>query len=176
MKHLDVVDGVLAAVPVEDRPVPAIIGQNLTLLILKLRLLDAELWTACTATPSVIMLENIHIQDYLLLSNGLAHSTPCELFLTAPWPTPGSRFSSTTTATSSTRLSGRNDLGDRAGPEEAISYIDDLMLNQLQVEGIGFTDMSSIHLATAYIHKSYTELIHLRYIPRFHAIRYMFVA
>ena len=36
MKHLDVVDGV------EERPVPGIIGQNLDLVILKLRSPDAE--------------------------------------------------------------------------------------------------------------------------------------
>ena len=60
MKHLDVVDGVLAAVPVEERPVPGIIGQNLTLLILKLRLPDAETWIACTATLSAVRLESIH--------------------------------------------------------------------------------------------------------------------
>ena len=46
MKHLDVVDGELAAVPVEERPVAGTIGQNLDLVILKLRSPDAEVWTA----------------------------------------------------------------------------------------------------------------------------------
>ena len=37
MKHLDVVDGELAAVPTEERPAEGIIGQNLELVILTLR-------------------------------------------------------------------------------------------------------------------------------------------
>jgi len=50
VKHLDAVDGELAAVPVEERPAAGTIGQNLELVILKLRSADAEVWTACTVT------------------------------------------------------------------------------------------------------------------------------
>ena len=81
MKHLDVVDGELAAVPVEERPVPGTIGQNLELFILKLRSPDAEVWTACTATSAVAGLDNTHFQEYILLSNGLIQRTPCECTL-----------------------------------------------------------------------------------------------
>ena len=130
MRHLAVVDGVLASVPIEERPVPATIGRDLLLVIMKLRLPDAEIWTAYTAAPSVSRLDSSHIQDYLLVTNGLAHSTPCELSFT----------------------------------EEAISSVNDPMLDQLHEEGIGFTDMSIIHLATASIEKSYTELHHFRLI------------
>ena len=56
MKHLDVVDGELAAVPVEERLVPGVIGQTIELFILKLRSPDAEVWTACTATSAVLVL------------------------------------------------------------------------------------------------------------------------
>lgn len=65
MKHLDVIDGEIAAVPLDQRPSPSIIGQNLTLLYLKLRLPDAETWMACTATPSVVRLETASVRDYL---------------------------------------------------------------------------------------------------------------
>ena len=65
MKHLDVVDGV------EERPVPGIIGQNLDLVILKLRSPDAEVWTASTVTPAAAGLHSTHYQEYILLSNGL---------------------------------------------------------------------------------------------------------
>ena len=51
MKHLDVIDGEIAGVPQDQRPAPCIIGQNLVLLYLKLRLSDAETWMAYTATP-----------------------------------------------------------------------------------------------------------------------------
>ena len=76
MKHLDVVDGV------EERPVPGIIGQNLDLVILKLRSPDAEVWTASTATPAAAGLDSTHYQEYILLSNGLIQRTPCECTLT----------------------------------------------------------------------------------------------
>ena len=82
MKHLDVVDGELAAVPVEERPVPGTIGQNLDLVILKLRSPDVEVWTACTATPAAAGLESTQFQEYILLSNGLIQRTPCECTLT----------------------------------------------------------------------------------------------
>ena len=82
MKHLDVVDGELAAVPVEERPVPGTIGQNLDLVILKLRSPDAEVWTACTATPAAAGLDSTQYQEYILLSNGLIQRTPCECTLT----------------------------------------------------------------------------------------------
>jgi hypothetical protein len=82
MKHLDVVDGELAAVPVEERPAPGTIGQNLDLVILKLRSPDAEVWTACTATPAAAGLDSPQFQEYILLSNGLIQRTPCECTLT----------------------------------------------------------------------------------------------
>ena len=47
---MDVVDGELVAIPVEERPSPCTIGANTELVILKLRSPDAEVWTACTAT------------------------------------------------------------------------------------------------------------------------------
>ena len=82
MKHFDVIDGELAAVPVEERPVPGTIGHNLDLVILKLRSPDAEVWTACTATSAAARLDGTHFQEYILLSNGLIQRTPCECTLT----------------------------------------------------------------------------------------------
>ena len=82
MKHLDVVDGELAAVPVEERPVAGTIGQDLELVILKLRSPDAEVWTACTATPAAAGLGSTQYQEYILLSNGLIQRTPCKCTLT----------------------------------------------------------------------------------------------
>ena len=64
MKHLDVVDGELAAVPVEERPVAGTIGQDLDLVIFKLRSPDAEVWTACTATPAAAGLGSTHYQEF----------------------------------------------------------------------------------------------------------------
>ena len=126
MKHLDVVDGILVAIPVEERPASCLISDNIELLILKLRMPDAETWIAHTATPAVIRLEEQHIRDYLLLSNGLMHRTPCDLLL----------------------------------EEEAISILDDLMLEQLSREEIGHTDVSTVYIATARVQHSYTELVH----------------
>ena len=128
MKHLDVVDGELAAVPVEERPVPGVIGQTLELFILKLRSPDAEVWTACTATSAVAGLDNTHFQEYILLSNGLIQRTPCECTLS----------------------------------EEVISCIDEQMSMQLGVEGIGFTDVSKVHIVTVQVQQSYTELANFR--------------
>ena len=82
MKHFDVVDGELAAVPVEERPVAGTIGQDLDLVILKLRSPDAEVWTACTATPATAGLGSTQYQEYILLSNGLIQRTPCKCTLT----------------------------------------------------------------------------------------------
>ena len=82
MKHLDVVDGELAAVPVEERPAAGTIGQNIELVILKLRSPDAEVWTACTATAAAAGLDTIQYQEYILLSNGLIQRTPCKCTLT----------------------------------------------------------------------------------------------
>ena len=82
MKHLDVVDGELAAVPVEERPVAGTIGQDLELVMLKLRSPDAEVWTACTATPAAAGLGSTQYQEYILLSNGLIQRTPCKCTLT----------------------------------------------------------------------------------------------
>jgi len=113
MKHLDVVDGELAAVPVEERLVPGVIGQTIELFILKLQSPDAEVWTACTATSAVAGLDNTHFQD-ILLSNGLIQRTPCEC----------------------------------AHSEEVISCIDEQVSMQLEVEGIGFTDVSTVHIVT----------------------------
>ena len=60
MKHLDVVDGELAAVPVEERPAAGTIGQNIELVILKLRSPLARAlvhWNLPqTATPMMLML------------------------------------------------------------------------------------------------------------------------
>ena len=83
MKHLDVVDGELAAVPVEERPAAGTIGQNIELVILKLRSPDAEVWTACTATAAAAGLDTIQYQEYILLSNGLIQRTPCKCTLTS---------------------------------------------------------------------------------------------
>ena len=82
MKHLDVVDGELAAVPAEERPAEGIIGQNLELVILTLRSRDAEIWTASTATAAAVGLDIARYQEYILLSNGLVQRTPCECSLT----------------------------------------------------------------------------------------------
>ena len=81
MKHLDVIDGELAAVSVEERPVAGTIGQGLELVILKLRSPDAEIWTACTATPAAAELGVTHYQEYILLSNDLIQRTPCQCTL-----------------------------------------------------------------------------------------------
>ena len=82
MKHLDVIDGELAAVPAEERPAAGIIGQNLELVILTLQSPDAEVWTASTATAAAARLGSTQYQEYILLSNGLIQRTPCECTLT----------------------------------------------------------------------------------------------
>ena len=70
-------DGVIGAISPEARPPSGVIGDNIELLILHLRMPDAETWIAHTATHAVIRLEEQRIQDYLLISNGLMHRTPC---------------------------------------------------------------------------------------------------
>ena len=50
MKHLDAVDGVIGAIPIEERPASGVIGDGIELLILHLRMPDAETWIAHTAT------------------------------------------------------------------------------------------------------------------------------
>ena len=122
MKHLDVVDGELAAVPAEERPAAGIIGRNLELVILTLRSPDAEVWTASTATAA--RLGSTHYQEYILLSNGSIQRTPCECTLT----------------------------------DEAISYIDHQLIDQLCLEGITITDASSVRVARVFVQQSYTEL------------------
>ena len=82
MKHLDVVDGVIGAISLEARPPSGVIGDNIELLILHLRMPDAETWIAHTATHAVLRLEEQQIQDYLLISNGLMHRTPCAFSIT----------------------------------------------------------------------------------------------
>ena len=77
MKHLDAVDGVIGAIPIEERPASGVIGDGIELLILHLRMPDAETWIAHTATRAAIRLGEQQIQDYLLISNGLMHRTPC---------------------------------------------------------------------------------------------------
>ena len=124
MKHLDVIDGELAAVPAEERPAAGTIGQNLELVILKLRSPDAEVWTASTATAAVVGLGSTQYQEYILLYNGLIQRTPCECTLT----------------------------------DEAISYIDHQLIDQLCAEGITITDASSVRVATVFVQQSYTEL------------------
>ena len=57
MKHLDAVDGVIGAIPIEERPSSGVIGDNIELLILHLRMPDAETWIAHTATHAAIRLE-----------------------------------------------------------------------------------------------------------------------
>ena len=81
MKHLDAIDGELAAVSPDERPTESHIGQNLELVILVLRSRDAQVWTASTATTAAIGLEVTRYQEYILLSNGLAQRTPCECSL-----------------------------------------------------------------------------------------------
>ena len=56
MKHLDAVDGVIGAIPIEERPSSGVIGDNIELLILHLRMPDAETWIAHTATHAAIRL------------------------------------------------------------------------------------------------------------------------
>ena len=77
MKHLDSIDGVVGAVPTEERPQSSMLGCNIELLILRLRMPDAEAWIAHTATRRALQLGEQPIQDYLLISNGLQHQTPC---------------------------------------------------------------------------------------------------
>ena len=77
MKHLDSIDGVIGAVPTEERPQPSTLGVNIELLILHLRMPDAETWIAHTATRAALQLGEQPIQDYLPISNGLLHRTPC---------------------------------------------------------------------------------------------------
>ena len=71
--------GVIGAVPIEERPSSGILGDSIELLILHLRMPDAETWIAHTATRAAIRLGEQQIQDYLLISNGLMHRTPCTL-------------------------------------------------------------------------------------------------
>ena len=77
MKHLDSVDGVVGAVLTTERPSASVIGDNIELLILKLRMPDAETWIAHTATTRVLQLGDEPIRDYLLICNGLRQCTPC---------------------------------------------------------------------------------------------------
>ena len=77
MKHLDSIDGVVGAIPTTERPTTCTVGDNIELLILRLRMPDAETWIAHTATKRVLQLGEEPIRDYLLISNGLRHCTPC---------------------------------------------------------------------------------------------------
>ena len=77
MKHLDSIDGVVGAVPNEERPQPSMLGFSIDLLILRLRMTDAETWIAHTVTKRALQLGEEPIRDYLLISNGLQHQTPC---------------------------------------------------------------------------------------------------
>ena len=77
MKHLDSIDGVVGAVLTAERPSASVVGSNIELLILRLRMPDAETWIAHTATTRVLQLGDEPIRDYLLISNGLRHCTPC---------------------------------------------------------------------------------------------------
>lgn len=117
MKHLDAIDGVVGAVPIEERPQSGIVGCNIELLILHLRMPDAETWIAHTATRAAIQLGEQPIRDYLLVSNGLLHRTPCTLTLR----------------------------------EDRIDWLDDLLRRQLSSESIGFTDSSTVYIATAQV-------------------------
>ena len=81
MKHLDSIDGIIGAVPTEERPQSSTLGVNIELLILHLRMPDAETWIAHTATRTALQLGEQPIQDYLLISNGLLHRTPCTFTL-----------------------------------------------------------------------------------------------
>jgi hypothetical protein len=78
MKHLDVIDGELAAVSPEYRPGHCMVGENIAILILQLRLQDAETWSTYTATLPVLLLETAIHRDYILSANGLVLRTPCE--------------------------------------------------------------------------------------------------
>ena len=127
MKHLDVIDGEIAAVPLDQRPSPSVIGQNLALIYLKLRLPDAETWMAFTATPSVVRLEAARVRDYILQTNGLVQRTPCDCT--------------------------RNEI--------SIGNADENLLTQLELEGVGTSCRSTIHVVTAYVPQSYTDLAHL---------------
>ena len=55
------------ATSLEARPPSGVIGDNIELLILHLRMPDAETWIAHTATHAVIRIEEQQIQDYLLI-------------------------------------------------------------------------------------------------------------
>ena len=68
-------------VPVEERPAESIIGQNIELVIHRLRSPDAEVWTASTATAAAAGLGSTKYQGYILLSNGLIQRTPCDCTL-----------------------------------------------------------------------------------------------
>ena len=54
MKHLDSIDGVVGAVPIAERPPTSMLGDNIELLILRLKMPDAETWIAHTATKRVL--------------------------------------------------------------------------------------------------------------------------
>ena len=56
MKHLDSIDGVVGAVPNEERPQPSMLGVSIDLLILRLRMPDAETWIAHTVTKRALQL------------------------------------------------------------------------------------------------------------------------
>lgn len=130
MKHLDVIDGMVSSVPVAERLVPATIGREMSLVVMTLRLPDAEIWAVYTATPAINQVESGQFQDYVLMSNGLTHSTPCECSLS----------------------------------DEPIHYVDDKVLDQLDEEGVGFTDMSTVLVVSVFIKKSYTALHDFRLI------------
>ena len=44
--------------------------------------------------------------------------------------------------------------------EETVDRLDDGLLEQLSIEGIGYTDSSTMYIATAIVQLSYTELTH----------------
>ena len=77
MKHLDVIGGELTAVPSEQRPANSVVGQHVAIIILQMRMQDAETWAAYTATLDTLQLSNDMFREYILHVNGLNLQTPC---------------------------------------------------------------------------------------------------
>ena len=128
MKHLDVIDGMVASVPTAERRVPATIGREMTLVVTVLRAQDAEIWVVYTATPAINQVETDQFRDYVLMASGLASGTPSECSMA----------------------------------DEPIHYVDDKVFEQMEEEGVGFTDMSTVLVVTVYVHQSYTALYDFR--------------
>ena len=95
-------------------------GENLAIIILQLRLQDAENMGGLYSNATYPTTENHFFKDYILSANGLALRTPCECSFR----------------------------------EEHISYVDEILLTQLDKEQIGYISLNtypSFDIADTYL-------------------------